>query len=151
MALIESSETALYEALAKINAARRTGGRAHEEALISALFDTDQRLAVYVTRHTARFDNHILGRFAGQWGVATLRGRLAPATPWAAPFGFPAVVWDPAGDAVTVSVLRAQGITAQWSMLDAFAEIGFLRTLAPCELASGEIVVANVYEPRKLS
>ncbi|MDD2868258.1 hypothetical protein [Neomegalonema sp.] len=149
MALIESSETALYEALARINAARRSGVRAHEEALVSALFETEQRLAVYVARAPARFDNHILGRFAGQWGVAILRGRLAPATPWGSPFGFPAVVWDPAGDPVTVSVLRAPGITAQWSLLDSFAEIGFLRTLAPCELASGEIVVANLYEPRK--
>lgn len=150
MALIDSSETALSEALNTINLARRSGVRAHEEALISALFETEQRLAVYVARAPARFDNHILGRFAGQWGVATLRGRLAPATPWAAPFGFPALIWDPAGDPVTVSVLRAPGITAQWGLLDAFAEIGFLRTLAPCALASGEIVVANLYEPRTI-
>ena len=148
MALIDISETALSEALFRVNDARRMGVRAHEEALVSSLFETEQRLAVYVARAPARFDNHILGRFAGQWGVATLRGRLAPATPWAAPFGFPAVVWDPAGDSVTVSVLRAPGLSAQWGLLDAFAELGFLRVLAPCELASGEIVVANLYEPR---
>ena len=141
MALIEGSETALNDAIRTINAARRAGKPCIEEDILEPIFEAESRLAVYGPRSPGRMENPLLARFAGQWGVGALRGRQA-----AALFGAPSLRWDPAGDAIAVSVLRAPAIA--WGMLDAFATGAFVRILAPWELASGEIVVANLYEPK---
>lgn len=147
MALIQASETALNDAIMAINDDRRAGRVSTLERQLEPVLEPGGRLVVPGGRAERQFDNPILGRMAGQWGIGTLRGRVVTQG-WASAMGFHGMRWDPGGDPVTISVMKAGAMSPPWQMLDAFVEAAFVRVLAPCALGGGEIVVANLYEPR---
>jgi gamma-glutamylcyclotransferase (GGCT)/AIG2-like uncharacterized protein YtfP len=78
----------------------------------------DHRLATYGTLAPGRVNHHQLARLAGTWTTGTILGRLVE-TGCGAALGYPALVCDPAGEAVSVHLFTSSDLPAHWARLDA--------------------------------
>ncbi|RVT95074.1 gamma-glutamylcyclotransferase [Sphingomonas crocodyli] len=98
--------------------------------------DVDCRLAVYGTLAPGRANHHELADLRGTWRGGIVRGRLVQKG-WGADFGYPALILDPAGDAVPVHLLDSADLPAHWARLDDFEGDGYARVVASIETDTG--------------
>jgi gamma-glutamylcyclotransferase (GGCT)/AIG2-like uncharacterized protein YtfP len=105
---------------------------------------TVQRLFVYGTLAPGRPNEHVLAPLGGAWQPATVNGRLIQQG-WGAAMGFPALVLDERGEAVSGLVFSAAKLGAFWDTLDAFEGEAYERVRAKARLEDGAIVEAYVY------
>ncbi|MEL6768805.1 MAG: gamma-glutamylcyclotransferase [Pseudomonadota bacterium] len=104
----------------------------------------EHRLAVYGTLAPGRSNAHVLADIGGSWATGTVRGRLVELG-WGAAQGYPGILIDPEGDAVTVHVLTAAALPDHWPRLDAFEGPGYRRRAVAVETEAGT-VEASIYE-----
>jgi len=104
----------------------------------------DHRLATYGTLAPGRANHHQLDGLAGSWREGITRGHLVPEG-WGASLGYPALIRDPAGEAVPVHLFESADLPAHWVRLDEFEGPGYRRVMATIELAEGA-VDAWIYE-----
>jgi len=105
---------------------------------------TPQRLAVYGSLAPDRPNHHHLAPLGGTWTSGVVRGRLV-AEGWGATIGFPGLVLDPDGEAITVQVLESEALEAHWTRLDAFEGAGYRRVSVTVETEAGP-VEASIYD-----
>lgn len=101
------------------------------------------RLATYGTLAPGRPNAHQLAEVRGTWTTGVVRGQLIEQG-WGAAMGYPALVPDPAGQAVAVHLLHSAELPEHWARLDAFEGPGYARLAVPVETADGD-VTAYIY------
>src|SRR4029453_15290299 len=84
------------------------------------------RLATYGTLAPGRPNHHQLAGLEGRWLKGHVDGLLAEAG-WGASLGYPALVIDPAGSAISVDVFVSIALPAHWARLNAFEGPGCKR------------------------
>jgi len=72
-----------------------------------------------------------------------VNGRLVDAG-WGAGLGYPALVLDPGGSAVSVDVFESVDLLAHWARLDAFEGPGYQRVVTTVRTSAGD-VDASIY------
>ncbi len=105
--------------------------------------NTDHRLATYGTLAPGRVNHHQLAALAGTWTTGTIYGRLVEVG-WGAKLGYPALVLDAGGDAVTVDLFTSADLPTHWARLDGFEGTEYRRSEVTVETAEG-IVTAWIY------
>ena len=105
---------------------------------------TSQRLATYGTLRPGEANHHLVAHLPGQWRSGWVRGRFQ-AQGWGLTHGFPALVPDPAGERIAVSVLESSALVAYWPTLDAFEGPAYVRVLVEVELEDGGFCIAHLY------
>jgi len=98
----------------------------------------DTRLAVYGTLRPGESNYAMLADVPGTWLTGTVSGVRFIAK------GYPA--FRRGTGEVPVSVLTSPELPEHWTRLDEFEGADYRRILVPVTLASGAIVVANLYE-----
>lgn len=145
--LIVNANHARREALASTAPGRTS---AAEQRLVQA-WDANRRLAVYGTLAPGRENHHMVAGLDGSWSRGYVTGELWQSG-WGARYGYPALRWDPSGDALGVSVLSSRLLPEHWSELDEFEGDEYLRILVPVfdspRVDARVITVANLYAVR---
>ena len=132
---------ALTAQLQRIDLARRAGAPdAASELAIERAFAASRTLAVYGTLVPGGSNHHLVAPLGGTWQPGAVRGRRTMRT-------FPAFTWDERDAPVAVMVLVADGLPAAWARLDEFERPDYIRVLVPVRLHTGQLAVANLYEP----
>ncbi len=103
----------------------------------------DHRLATYGTLAPGRVNHHRLADLEGAWTTGTIRGRLVEKG-WGAKLGYPALMLDADGAAVTVHLFTSPDLPAMWERLDAFEGAEYQRSAVTVETAEG-LVTAWIY------
>ena len=67
-----------------------------------------------------------------------VNGRLVDAG-WGAGLGYPALVLDPGGSAVSVDVFESVDLPAHWARLDAFEGPGYERVVITVHMPTGDV------------
>ncbi len=139
----------LADFLARVNAHRRARDGVGEEARVleeaaETLFRCREKLAVYGSLRPGRENHELLEELAGRWSEGVVRGHLLEEG-WGATMGYPAMRWDPAGEAVPVSLLASGDLPDHWNRLDRFEGEAYVRILVPVEGEEGPVAVANLY------
>ncbi len=101
------------------------------------------RLATYGTLRPGHPNHHHMASIAGDWIAGTVRGHLRPGG-WGSALGYPGIVLDDNGPAVSVDVLDSPELDAHLSRLDEFEGLGYLRVRAAVSTAEG-VVQAWIY------
>lgn len=115
------------------------------DRLVEALLDfPERRLAAYGSLQPGEPNHELVASLVGAWTPGTVRGMLHDRG-WGAREGFPALVWDPQGEAVPVQIFESRALPAHWERLDAFEGPGYRRILAPVE-TGGALRVCHLYE-----
>ena len=96
------------------------------------------RLATYETLAPGRPNNHQLDGLKGCWLAGHLNGRLVDAG-WGAGLGYPALVLDPDGSAISVAVFESVDLPAHWEHLDAFEGPGYQRVVTTVRTPTGDV------------
>ena len=97
-----------------------------------------RRLAVYGSLAPGRPNHDQLAGLRGRWIEGTVRGELREEG-WGAELGFPALVLDPAGSAISVRVFESADLPAHWARLDAFEGSGYRRVATAVSTVEGEL------------
>ena len=63
---------------------------------------------------------------------------------WGAGLGYPALVLDPDGSAISVDLLESVDLPAHWARLDAFEGSGYQRVVTTVRTSTGD-VDASIY------
>lgn len=101
------------------------------------------RLATYGTLVPGRQNHGQLADLPGRWLVGHVRGSLVDAG-WGAELGFPALILDPDGAPIEVSVLESEALLDHWDRLDAFEGPGYRRVTV--EVSTDEsLLPASIY------
>ena len=103
-----------------------------------------ERLFVYGTLAPGRPNEHILAGVPGQWLPATVRGHLRHEG-WGAVAGYPGIVPDERGEAVSGLIFSSTELAAHWGRLDEFEGSEYRRMTVPALLDDGTVVQAQVY------
>lgn len=103
----------------------------------------DTRLATYGTLAPGRQNHGQLSELPGRWLVGHVRGSLVDAG-WGAELGFPALVLDPCGGPVEVSVFESEALVDHWQRLDAFEGPGYRRVGVDVSTSEG-VLPASIY------
>ena len=98
----------------------------------------DTRLASYGTLAPGRPNHHELAGLEGHWRNGIVKGRLV-AEGWGATLGYPALMLDPSGSAVEVSLFESADLLRHWPRLDAFEGPGYRRVIARVETEDGTV------------
>lgn len=98
------------------------------------------RLAAYGTLQPGESNYAMLADVPGTWVTGTVEGVRFIAN------GYPAFLRRPGNGQVPVSVLTSSVLPAHWPRLDEFEGADYRRILVPVTLASGSVVMANLYE-----
>jgi gamma-glutamylcyclotransferase (GGCT)/AIG2-like uncharacterized protein YtfP len=114
---------------------RRDDGRGVTTAL--------HRLATYGTLAPGRPNHHQLDGLGGRWLAGHVNGMLVDAG-WGVDIGYPALVLDPDGSAISVDVFESVDLPAHWAHLDAFEGSGYQRVVTTVRTSSGDIE-ASIY------
>jgi len=80
---------------------------------------------------------------AGEWTTGTVYGRLVDRG-WGAALGYPALIPDADGEAITVHLFESGELPDHWSRLDAFEGDAYRRMPIPVFTATG-VVEAWIY------
>jgi gamma-glutamylcyclotransferase (GGCT)/AIG2-like uncharacterized protein YtfP len=131
----ESASTKLAYVTVDDTESRRNGGPGAYGAL--------QRLATYGTLAPGRPNHHQLDGLEGCWMTGYVDGILLDAG-WGATLGYPALVLDPAGSAITVDVFESLDLPAHWARLDTFEGPGYERVMTTVHIPTGD-VDASIY------
>lgn len=102
------------------------------------------RLFAYGSLQPGRPNAHVLTPLGGDWQPGTVRGFLKQAG-WGAQLGFPGLMLDPAGQAVSGSVFTAEQLGDFWPTLDEFEGDQYERVLTAVTLQDGTAVEAYIY------
>ena len=105
--------------------------------------DADMRLATYGTLAPGRQNHSQLAGLSGRWRVGHVRGSLIDAG-WGAELGFPALVLDPDGATIEVSVFESRALVDHWQRLDAFEGPGYRRVAVDVSTPEG-VLPASIY------
>lgn len=101
------------------------------------------RLATYGTLVPGRQNHGQLADLPGRWLVGHVRGSLVDAG-WGAELGFPALILDPDGAPIEVSVFESEALLDHWDRLDAFEGPGYRRVTV--EVSTDEsLLPASIY------
>lgn len=103
------------------------------------------RLAVYGSLRPGQPNHHELDDLYGEWRPGVVHGHLHDRG-WGAELGYPGVVLDPQGPAVSVMVLTSPHLPDAWPRLDNFEGSAYRRSVVEVELDDGATVLANIYE-----
>lgn len=103
----------------------------------------EQRLVTYGTLAPGEVNHHMLVDLEGRWRDGVVFGQRHESG-WGAALGFPGLVLDPNGEAVSVRVLESPDLPARWSRLDEFEGAGYERVITTVQTDSGEIE-ASIY------
>jgi gamma-glutamylcyclotransferase (GGCT)/AIG2-like uncharacterized protein YtfP len=117
-----------------------------EDDPMTPALDADQRLATYGTLAPGRPNNHHLDGLEGRWMTGHVHGRLIQEG-WGAELGFPALVIDPAGSAISVHVFESADLPEHWRRLDSFEGSGYQRVVITVHTPGGELE-ASIYAAR---
>ncbi len=98
------------------------------------------RLATYGTLAPGRPNAHQLADVGGTWTTGVVRRRLVEQG-WGAAMGYPALVLDPAGEAVSVHLLQSANLPDHWARLDEFEGSSYARFVVQVETTGGEVPV----------
>jgi gamma-glutamylcyclotransferase (GGCT)/AIG2-like uncharacterized protein YtfP len=96
------------------------------------------RLATYGSLAPGQPNHHQLDGLNGHWFEGHLYGRLVHAG-WAASLGYPALIPDPDGRPVDVSVFESADLPAHWPRLDQFEGPGYQRVTAIVHTHAGDV------------
>jgi gamma-glutamylcyclotransferase (GGCT)/AIG2-like uncharacterized protein YtfP len=96
------------------------------------------RLATYGTLAPGRPNHHQLDGLRGHWLAGHVNGMLVDAG-WGAGLGYPALVLDPYGSAISVDVFESVDLPAHWTRLDAFEGPGYQRVATTVRTSTGEV------------
>jgi gamma-glutamylcyclotransferase (GGCT)/AIG2-like uncharacterized protein YtfP len=132
--MVKGSARLLYVA-ADDTESRRDSGRGGGGAL--------ERLATYGSLAPGRSNHHQLDGLDGRWLNGHVDGMLVDAG-WGASLGYPALVLDPAGSAISVDVFESVDLPAHWARLDAFEGAGYERVVTTVHMPTGD-VDASIY------
>ena len=97
-----------------------------------------RRLAVYGSLAPGRPNHDQLAGLRGRWIEGAVRGELREEG-WGAELGFPALVLDPAGSAISVRLFESADLPAHWARLDAFEGSGYRRVATAVSTVEGEL------------
>lgn len=106
-------------------------------------YPADERLATYGTLAPGKPNAHQLQALRGRWLSGTIRGHLIESG-WGAKLGFPGLVLDPEGEAVSVAVFESADLPDHWDRLDAFEGDGYESVTATVETTIGRLS-ASIY------
>jgi gamma-glutamylcyclotransferase (GGCT)/AIG2-like uncharacterized protein YtfP len=101
------------------------------------------RLATYGTLAPGRPNHHQLDALDGHWSEGQVYGKLIDAG-WRAGLGYPALILDPEGSAISVQVFESMDLPDHWSRLDDFEGLGYQRAVTTVSTPAGE-VAASIY------
>ncbi|SRR5713226_7702682 len=110
------------------------------EALNALLDFPNTRLAAYGTLAPGESNHAVLEGVPGAWLEGTVQGVRFMAN------GYPAFERRPGNGQVPVRVLTSAALPEHWARLDDFEGDDYRRILVPVRLASGAVLVANLYE-----
>jgi gamma-glutamylcyclotransferase (GGCT)/AIG2-like uncharacterized protein YtfP len=103
----------------------------------------DMRLATYGSLAPGRQNHGQLTDLPGRWIVGHVRGSLIEAG-WGAELGFPALVLDPDGTPIEVSIFESEALVHHWQRLDAFEGPGYRRLTVDVSTPEG-VLPASIY------
>jgi putative hydrolase of the HAD superfamily len=112
----------------------------------SAVVGAQHRLATYGTLAPGRPNHHQLDALDGHWLEGHVYGRLIEAG-WGASLGYPALILDPDGSAISVQVFESMALPDHWSRLDEFEGPGYQRVVTDVSTPAGDIK-ASIYVMR---
>ncbi|UCG89449.1 MAG: gamma-glutamylcyclotransferase [Gemmatimonadota bacterium] len=118
-----------------------------EEAFEQLLDYPSTRLAVYGSLGPGEQNHWVLEDLVGEWSLGSVRGVLH-ARGWGASDGFPGMEWIPTAGEIPLLVFISHDLPRHWGRIDAFEGEDYRRILIPVDLATGALVVANIYEVR---
>ena len=105
------------------------------------------KLFVYGTLAPGRPNHHILGKLAGTWEQATVKGTLRQAG-WGADMGYPGINLDKHGDEIQGFLFSSEKLPEFWAWLDEFEGPAYKRVLTEVKLTDDRTVLANIYSLR---
>jgi len=91
-----------------------------------------------------------LNELPGGWLVGVVRGSLVDAG-WGAKLGFPALILDPDGGSIEVSVFESEALLDHWHRLDAFEGPGYRRVTVDVSTPEGVLPAQRVDVPMPLA
>lgn len=98
----------------------------------------DTRLATYGSLAPGRPNHDQLFNLTGHWQKAWVRGRLVQ-DGWGAAIGYPALVLDPEGEAIEVSLFTSRDLLTSWERLDAFEGAGYRRARVEAKIGDATV------------
>ena len=96
------------------------------------------RLATYGSLAPGRINSHQLDALDGHWSEGQVYGTLIDRG-WGAGLGYPALILDPKGPAISVQVFESMDLPDHWSRLDDFEGPGYQRVVTTVRTPSGEV------------
>lgn len=109
----------------------------------SAAYGALYRLATYGSLAPGRPNHHQLDTLEGHWSEGHVYGKLIEAG-WGAGLGYPALILDPDGSAISVQVFESMNLPDHWSRLDEFEGPGYQRVVTNVSTPAGDIN-ASIY------
>lgn len=110
---------------------------------VGALRAIRTRLATYGTLAPGRQNHGQLSDLPGRWFVRYVRGHLVDEG-WGARFGYPALIPNPDGPRIDVSVFESPALLDHWQRLDAFEGSGYRRVAVDVFTDDG-VLTASIY------
>jgi gamma-glutamylcyclotransferase (GGCT)/AIG2-like uncharacterized protein YtfP len=104
------------------------------------------RLVTYGTLAPGRPNHHQLDGLDGRWLPGEVRGWLHEAG-WGAALGFPALILDPDGPAISVHVFESTDLPDHWARLDDFEGPAYERVVTTVSTPEGDLN-ASIYALR---
>ena len=96
------------------------------------------RLATYGSLAPGRPNSHQLDALDGHWLQGQVYGRLIDGG-WGAGLGYPALILDPDGSAISVQVFDSMDLPDHWSRLDDFEGPGYSRVVTTVRTPAGDV------------
>jgi gamma-glutamylcyclotransferase (GGCT)/AIG2-like uncharacterized protein YtfP len=104
------------------------------------------RLVTYGTLAPGRPNHHQLDGLDGRWLTGEVHGWLHEAG-WGAALGYPALILDPDGPAISVHVFESTDLPDHWARLDDFEGPAYERVLTTVSTPEGDLN-ASIYALR---
>jgi gamma-glutamylcyclotransferase (GGCT)/AIG2-like uncharacterized protein YtfP len=101
------------------------------------------RLATYGSLAPGRPNHHQLDALDGRWSEGHVYGKLIDAG-WGAGLGYPVLILDPDGSAISVQIFESMSLPDHWSRLDDFEGLGYQRVVTSVSTPAGA-VRASIY------
>jgi gamma-glutamylcyclotransferase (GGCT)/AIG2-like uncharacterized protein YtfP len=101
-------------------------------------------LAVYGSLAPGEPNHWVLSRIKGDWVRGQVQGYVFELT-WGPAEGYLGFIADADGQPVGVDVLLSDELDKKWREIDDFEGEGYVRTIMPVTLASGETIDAHIY------
>src|SRR5262249_27350336 len=103
-----------------------------------------EHLFVYGSLKPGHANAHLLEAIGGTWQAATMRGHMRNEG-WGAGLGYPALMLDESGPAVSGFVFSSETLADHWAALDEFEGGDYARVNASALLDDGRTIATWVY------